>query len=321
MQIDNHHETIEACRFCFMCRHLAPLGNVTFREADTPRGRGLIADKLRRDFSLLNPDFVETFYQAELSGANRAHCISHYDEVGLILAVRRDIVAAGRAPEHVQMLATELEQAEFRVEGSGETLYYLDPYGIPENVPANCRTISGGDPGKALDVLGFVDEAAAVFARFRDAVAAAGCKTLVTSCPAAYDHLFGRLEGVEVLHSSQFLQPVAGHGRVFYLESDFLRNYRNYFPGPREALARCGFEIVPFGISEEESVGAGEGAAVYDRLYPELCARLCERIAGLAEDPANDLLVVASPFTRHALGRFAPQLRIRLLDGVITGRI
>lgn len=321
MQIDHHHETIEACRFCFMCRHLSPVGNVTYRESDTPRGRALIADKLRRDFSLLNTDFVETFYRAELSGANRTHCFSHYDEVGLVLAVRRDIVAAGRAPLPVQLLADELKLVEFRLEGEGDILYYLDPYGSPENIPHGCMTITGGDSGKALEVLGYFDEAAAVLARFREAVMASGCKTLVTSCPAAYDHLVDRLDGIAVRHSSQFLQPVSSSGRVFYLESDFLRNYRNHFSGPRDSLTRCDFEIVPFGITEEESMGAGEGAIVYDRLYPELCARLCERIAALTDDPANDLLVVASPFTKHALGRFTPQLRVHLLDEVITGRI
>ena len=42
MHIENYLNVIDACRFCFMCRHLDPVGNVTFREADTPRGRALI---------------------------------------------------------------------------------------------------------------------------------------------------------------------------------------------------------------------------------------------------------------------------------------
>ena len=35
MHIENYLNVIDACRFCFMCRHLDPVGNVTFREADT----------------------------------------------------------------------------------------------------------------------------------------------------------------------------------------------------------------------------------------------------------------------------------------------
>ena len=39
MNIDKFEEDIKKCRFCFMCRHLSAVGNVTFREADTPRIR------------------------------------------------------------------------------------------------------------------------------------------------------------------------------------------------------------------------------------------------------------------------------------------
>ena len=39
MNIDNCTDAIKNCRFCFMCRHLSAIGNVTFTEADTPRVR------------------------------------------------------------------------------------------------------------------------------------------------------------------------------------------------------------------------------------------------------------------------------------------
>ena len=39
MNIDKFTDTIKVCRFCFMCRHLSGIGNVTFTEADTPRIR------------------------------------------------------------------------------------------------------------------------------------------------------------------------------------------------------------------------------------------------------------------------------------------
>jgi len=34
MNIEKFTDSIKACRFCFMCRHLSAVGNVTFTEAN-----------------------------------------------------------------------------------------------------------------------------------------------------------------------------------------------------------------------------------------------------------------------------------------------
>ena len=63
MHIDNYNDTINACRFCFMCRHLSAVGNVTFRESDTPRGRALLTGKMLQEMKNFHPDYVDTFYE------------------------------------------------------------------------------------------------------------------------------------------------------------------------------------------------------------------------------------------------------------------
>ena len=103
MQINQFPEVMSSCRFCFMCRHLSAVGQVSGRESDTPRGRALIADRVRmHPEEIGNADFIEAIYRSDLSGANRFHCDGYhdgkgYDEVGLQLALRRDIVDAGYA--------------------------------------------------------------------------------------------------------------------------------------------------------------------------------------------------------------------------------
>ena len=70
MHIEKHLDVISACRFCFMCRHLDPVGNVTFRESDTPRGRALIVDRMRMDRECMkDPDFIDALYRSALSAA------------------------------------------------------------------------------------------------------------------------------------------------------------------------------------------------------------------------------------------------------------
>jgi Fe-S oxidoreductase len=318
MHIDQHLDVIHACRFCFMCRHLDPVANVSFREADTPRGRALIADRIHMDAAnLQNTDFVETLYRSALSAANRFHCVSHYDETGLALAARRDIVEAGFAPDRVKALAKTLEKATFTVKGRGKLLYFGNR---PELYPG-AAVITGGDPGKALEVLGFAAASKKVLAKFKKAVAASACKKLVVAEPSAYDFLRDRLDGVTVVHCAEQLlaSPVkAGRSRkAVYLESDFLKNYDGNPTAPRELLKKAGYTLLPFGTNDEESYAVGEGAVVFDALNPDLCEKLCGRVYALAADAGKALFVTASQTVKDALTRYNPSFNVVTLEEAI----
>lgn len=319
MFTEKNLETINACRFCFMCRHLDPVAIVTCHEADTPRGRALIADRMRMDSAnLTNPDFIDVFYRCALSGANRTHCVSHYDETGLALAVRRAIVEAGAAPDKVKALAAELAKAAFDVKGSGGTLYYGPR---PELYPG-CAAISGRDPGKALEVLGFAKESQAVFETFKQAVANSGCTTLVVAEPAFYDFLRDKLSGVKVMQAAEYLMAAkpkaAKPGQAVYLESDFLRNYDGNPSAPRDLLKALGYTLLPFGTNDEESYAVGEGAVVYDALNPGLCAKLCAHVAELAEDLPTPLFITASQTVCGTLKKHLPAFNVLTLEEAVS---
>lgn len=330
MNLDTFQETINACRFCFMCRHLSAVGNVSFREADTPRGRALMCACLQRDIRGANPDFIDAFYRAELSAANRFHCVSHYDEAGLVLAAREDIVAAGRAPERVQALAAKLAGTTFTVQGKGRFLYALDSYAEaqPEIAKAfaalagKSAIVRNADAAKALKVLGFRKEAAAVARRFARAVK--GFKTVVTSSPAVADAFRNdfKLAGVEVLHSSEYLAALGLKGRgsrkASLLASDFLRNYGVAPLVPQKLLRDVGYRLAPFGTNEEETHAVGEGAVVFDQVNPELAAKLCARVRELAGPAGGTTIIVASPYTRAMLKMHAPELAVLSVEEAVA---
>ena len=93
MHIDKFEEAIMNCRFCFMCRHLSAIGNVRFTEVDTPRIRAAMLYGLRTGTnSFDDADFVEALYRQDLSACCVHHCVNHYDENGLALAARADVV-------------------------------------------------------------------------------------------------------------------------------------------------------------------------------------------------------------------------------------
>ena len=321
MNIQKHSDTINACRFCFMCRHLSAIGNVSFRESDTPRGRALLAGLLQRLGKDFDKDGVDAYYRSELSAANRFHCVSHYDEAGLILAARQDIVELCIAPDKVKALAEELSKSEFNIEGKGDVVYALDSYtesqaeviGSFAELAGKLAAVGNADAAKALKVLGFEKDAAAVAKRFAKAVK--GFKTLVASSPAIVDAFKNdfKLDGVEVLHSSEYLLNLKLKGNakkaVYLLDSDFLKNYNGNADAPKSLLKSLGYELKLFGTNQEESFSAGEGALVFDKLNPELAAKLCGRIKELCDNPGKDLIVVCSPYTRSVLAKYVPKLK------------
>lgn len=342
MNILKYNDAIKNCRYCFMCRHLSGIGNVTFNEADTPRVRAVAMYTISNNpEELANADFIRNMYDSDLSKACTYHCVSHYPETELVLAARRDIVEAGLAPANVRELADEFEAgAKWTVKGSGDVLYFEDKYtretpGIAKNFTkltgGKFRTVSGGCIGKALYVLGYAERSKAVAEKFAAFVNKTGAKTLVVSNPAAYDMLinvyqeFGVKLKVKVMHSSEYicglkLKFKKPKSAVYYLESDFLKNYAPDYPYPHKLLKQLGMDLKPFGTNNEESYSAGEGAVLLPRLNEELVKKLAVRVESRADDPKKDLLVTASPYTRYVLSKYT-KLNIVTLEELAGGLI
>ena len=128
MHIDAFEDAIMNCRFCFMCRHLSTIGNVRCTEVDTPRVRAAMLYGLRTGTnSFDDEDFIDALYRCELSACCRRNCVNGYDENGLVLAARADVVEAGKAPAAVQKLAKKYaSNAEWKAEGKGDVAWFLD---------------------------------------------------------------------------------------------------------------------------------------------------------------------------------------------------
>ena len=326
MNIDKYEEALMNCRFCFMCRHLSAIGNVRHTEVDTPRVRAAMLYGLRTGTnSFDDEDYIDALYRQDLSACCVHHCVNHYDENGLALAARADVVEAGKAPEKVAALAAELAaSSSWKLAGKGETAWFLDTttasdkaavaaakklFAAAKAAPA---TITGGCIGKALKVLGYLPEAKTAAEKFAAFLKGQGVRTLVVSNPAAYDALtkdyadFGVRLPCKVLHITQWIlgaklkfakKPAAP---VYSLADDFLRNYDN-LDAPGKLLKALKAETKPFGTNDEETYCCGEGAVVLDKLYPELVEALAAYVAARADDPKKDVLAVGAVFTKKAL--------------------
>ncbi|MBQ8112596.1 MAG: (Fe-S)-binding protein [Kiritimatiellae bacterium] len=338
MHIDKFEEAIMNCRFCFMCRHLSAIGNVRFTEVDTPRIRAAMLYGLRTGTnSFDDEDFVDALYRQDLSACCVRHCVNHYDENGLALAARADVVEAGKAPEAVKRLAAKLVRSiGWKAEGpssakategkAGDVAWFLDGTTAADKAAvaaakklfaaakASPKIITGGCIGKALKVLGFRRAALTAMDEFAAFLEKEGVKTLVVSNPAAVNALkqdypeFGvklpcevkSMAGFILQAKLKFSKPA---GEVYALADDFIRNYQGCACMDK-LLAALKATCKPFGTNDEETYCCGEGAVVLDKLHPELVKALAEYVAARADDPKKDRFVVASAYVKKALAKY-----------------
>ena len=100
MNIDNYLDAIKNCRFCFMCRHLSAIGNVTFTEADTPRVRAAMAYGITLyPENLANRDYIDTIYRSDLSELSHRlgteHAVLQLIEIDIVAQDLEPVLRAG----------------------------------------------------------------------------------------------------------------------------------------------------------------------------------------------------------------------------------
>ena len=208
MPLENVIDTTENCRYCLMCRHVAPVGHVTFQETYTPRGVALTVASQRRGLIDWNAESVGIIYSESDSGESRAHCVTDQPFHEAIAAVRAEIAGAGLAPQIVYDVHKKLEQwrtpfAEQSVSPTTETgdiallltdeatylwegiedaiLRLLDAIGIHPVVIGRGRS-----NGYLACSLGFPETAARQATMILDELRAAGSRQLIVIAPGDY---------------------------------------------------------------------------------------------------------------------------------------
>lgn len=99
--------TIENCRYCLMCRHVASVEYVTHKETLSPHGWALVIASVYRGLLDWTADTVDVIFSAPDNGNSRAHCVTNQPLPEAIAAVRAEIVSRNLAPPIVY----ELDQA------------------------------------------------------------------------------------------------------------------------------------------------------------------------------------------------------------------
>jgi len=214
----NNRDTIKACRYCPMCRHVCSSEFLSYKESDTPRGRAILLYNIYEGNGSYDKSIIESIYNCFLCGCCLSWC-EGFDEGGydipkLIEYARKDIIKKGLEPIEIKKIKESLisknniydidKNKSFSSnvkEKEAEVLYYLGPEvnfknaEIAESVVTILEkfkiehTILKDEPdsGKILSLLGYSEEAKNKAEELYKRIIKTKCNIIITSDPLAYD--------------------------------------------------------------------------------------------------------------------------------------
>ncbi|MBO5946226.1 MAG: (Fe-S)-binding protein [Clostridia bacterium] len=104
MNISNNAKNIaDNCRFCWMCRHLCPIGNATGHERNTARARGFAISMVVRGSTPLS-EISDNIYECTLCGACTNNCVTGFDPKVFVQEVKTEVIMEGVTPPYIVKL-------------------------------------------------------------------------------------------------------------------------------------------------------------------------------------------------------------------------
>lgn len=351
MPLENVIDTLENCRFCLMCTHVAPVGNVTRLETYTPHGMALLATSERRGLAEWNPETASIVF-AEVDGGNsRDHCVFDQPFEEAMAAVRAELVAAGQAPSAVAELRQRLEQyqtpytdrAPEAASGEGEIALFVGdegPYLWDTAVPAALELLQkvgvepvligrGRNNGLLAHSAGLPDLAKQLAQATLHELHATGAKTLLVLSAGDYYAFTAALaerlglalpDGVEAQELVSFLA-----GQLDLVETAVATDVPAAYVDPTHAVRAGGRHEAAralaaplLGDAPRELFWRKERAQPVGSTYirftrPDIAEALTRARLADAQASGVKLLFGDDPATLHELSRFALEYGVEVL--------
>lgn len=129
-------EHMDACRFCWMCRHICPIGNATGLERNTARARAFGLSMVSRDAVEYSDDIISNVYECALCGACVKECVTGWDPVMFTKEARLGAALEGKLPEYIMTMVSNVvqkgniygEEAEVSGTAESDTLLFLGEF-------------------------------------------------------------------------------------------------------------------------------------------------------------------------------------------------
>ena len=209
------------CRFCWMCRHVCPVGHVTARETLTPHAWALTIESVKRGQLAWNRETADVMYACADCGLCRAHCVTEQPLPDAIVAARAEIVRQGFAPAVVAGIDRKLRAQARRPSiarevpstGAGRAALFVGESGrdgggssveaaiaLLRATGVDVVPICGGRPsGLLASSLGLIETAETLARSVLEEVQASGASDLFVLAPAdrwTFEYVYPRRLGI-----------------------------------------------------------------------------------------------------------------------------
>ncbi len=122
---ENAKNIIDNCRFCWMCRHVCPIGNATGLERNTARARAFGASMVVRGATELK-EIADNLYECSLCGACTNNCVTGFDPKVFIQELKTELAPEGLLPSYIrELLERYMQSGNVYGEKISETLEAL----------------------------------------------------------------------------------------------------------------------------------------------------------------------------------------------------
>ena len=203
-----------ACYYCWMCRHVCPIGNSTGREIHFPRGKGVLVSLTVHGNDVLK-DSAKAMYDCFLCNNCAAVCETGYEPTKFIREARRELVVSDQLPMPIRKavdaamapggslygqksISGDLANAVAGLPEKASVLLVLGDAIVMRHPEIGLAAISlmkkagigftvlKNEPSPGADLYDLIGELADVQEKariFADAVKQSGCKTVVALDP------------------------------------------------------------------------------------------------------------------------------------------
>jgi|LFRM01.1.fsa_nt_gb Fe-S oxidoreductase len=192
----SQENTIDRCRFCFMCRHVCSAARATHIESITPRSQGLVMSLINRGAAVAGPDVVANVYNCTQCRWCREWCEGGWDFSACIIAAREVFLHESLATETVLKRLKQLDQQTIQAAGSTDMLLLAEPTWVAEAVAQTesavrllrqagftVQATNVPSPVLALYLLGDRSAAARHLQQLIEKVRSCGCGTVAVVAP------------------------------------------------------------------------------------------------------------------------------------------
>lgn len=239
----------DACRFCWMCRHICPVAGSTGNEGWTPRARGLMISMIERG-TAYDAEIAEAMYHCTLCDACANDCATGYKPSEFIREARTIAVVENIAPKKVidaieaisekgsifeENAAAAIAEAVGKLPEKAEVLLFAGQTAVSVYPKAAINaaelmkkagvefTMLEAEPESGAymaELMGYTGDVQAMAAAAAEKIAASGAKKIVVLNPAdavifrdEYSK-WGLLNSVEVVTATAFFAELIEAGKL-----------------------------------------------------------------------------------------------------------